>query len=217
MAARNARNSGPESVTEAMADLDTKVAEVMTDRELNRASGGEVEKASVPNKFSTEDYAAIGSFDDAIALASGVYGDILSAEDVPEFSDGFRVATEQDKRNMVGVPLFLVDWKFLDSDYGVEGDKFVVIHAVTRNDDGGVTKWVITDGSTGIARDLRNFTEKTGRDGGMLFKGGLSISEYQTDNTDGPGRGTPLSKAQVRQYMIERKAMAPAHTFYLQP
>lgn len=187
--------------------------EVMTDKELAKASGTEVEKTTVPNKFSTEDYAAIDSFDAAIALASGVYGDVLSAEDVPEFSDGFRVATEQDKRNMDGVPLFLVDWKFLDSDYGVEGDKFVVVHAVTRNNDGSVTKWVLTDGSTGIARDLKNFTEKTGRDGGMLFKGGLRVSDYQTDKDT----GRPLSKPEIREYMIAKKAMAPGHTFYLQP
>lgn len=189
---------------------DETVTEVMTDRELGKA-GQAPGTDLVPAKFSREDLGLIDSFDAAVALAMGVFGDVLNAADEPLFGDGFKVMTDEDKRNLKGKPLLLLDWRFLDSEYGSDGDKYVVAHAIQRLDNGGVKKWVITDGSTGIARDLKNYTDKTGRDGGVLFSGGIRASDYQTDAET----GTPLSKSEVREYMVKGRKMAPGHTFYL--
>lgn len=187
---------------------DETVPEVMTDRELRRAGQGQ---ELVPAKFSRDDLGLIDSFDSAVALAMGVFGDVLDAADEPLFGDGFKVATEEDKRNLKGVPLLLLDWRFQESDFGADGDQYVIAHAVQRLDNGGVKKWVLTDGSSGIARDLKNYSDKTQRDGGVLFKGGIRVSDYQTDGET----GMPLSKTQVREYMVKGKKIAQGHTFYL--
>lgn len=183
------------------------VAEVMTDRELNKA-GQEPGTDIVPTRFNREQLGAIDSFDAAIALATAEYGDIVLADEQPLLGDGFRVADEDDKRSaLIGVPLLLLDWSFRESETG----EWVLIHAVQRTADGGAVKWVITDGGTGIAKDLKEFTEKTGRDGGMLVRKGLRVSDYYIDAETGTG----LTKSQVREYMIAKKKMVEASTFYL--
>lgn len=187
------------------ADNSGEVKEVMTDRELNRA-GQEPGQAIVPVHFNREQLGAIDSFDAAIALATAEFGDIVLAD--AEVGDGFKVATDSDKRTTLsGSPLLLLDWSFRESETG----EWVLIHAVQRSDDGGVTKWVITDGSTGLCRELKEYEEKTGREGGMLVRNGLRVSDYYID----PETGTGLTKGQVREYMIAKKKMVEASTVYL--
>jgi len=193
-------------------EQEQEVPEVMTNRELNKANQESSGQELVPAKFDREQLGGIDSFDAAIALAVAEYGDVIDAADQPLLGDGFRVATEDDKRNkLVGVPLLLLNWTFRGSDYGTDEDTYVSVQAIQREENGGAVKWIINDGGTGIARDLREFTQKTGRDGGMICKTGLRVSDYVTDQDT----GVPLTKKEVRQYMIDRKAMGQGHTFYL--
>lgn len=181
--------------------------EVMSEREIGKALGGEVVQVSTFNK---EQLGSIDSFDAAMALATAEYGNVIAAHEQALLGDGFRVATEDDKRRLIGVPLLLLDWTFKPSDYGQDQD-WVLIHAVQRGDNGQAVKWVIADGGTGIARDLKEFTDKTGRSGGMAVKNGLRVSEYYIDSDSGQA----LTKAQVREYMVNKKPLAEAATFYL--
>jgi hypothetical protein len=185
-----------------------EVPEVMTDRELEKA--GQEVAVTIPQKFNKEQLVAIDSFDAAIALAVAEYGDVIDAADQPLLGDGFRVATEEDKRTtLASTPLLLLDWRFAPSEHG--NGEFVIIHAVARDTNGGAIKWIITDGGTGIRDDLQKFTADSGRDGGMLVKGGLRVSDYETDGDT----GIPLTKNEVREYMVARKPIGKGHTFYL--
>jgi hypothetical protein len=191
------------------ADNDETVPEVMSNRELGKASGQEVEKVRI---FNSEQLGAIDSFDAAMALATAQFGDVLLAHEQPLLGDGFKVATEADKHRLCGVALLFLDWTFQPSDYGQDRD-WVFIHAVQRGDDGKAVKWIISDGGTGIAVDLQEFTAKTGRVGGLAVKNGLSYSKYYIDDDTKEA----LSKAEVRQYMTSGKGakLVEAGTFYL--
>lgn len=193
--------------------------EVMSEREIAKALGGEVVKSSAGPMavFDTEQLGAIDSFEAAMALAETQFDGIIFAHEQPVLGDGFKVATEDDKRRLIKVPLLLLDWTFRESDFGSSQD-WVLIHAIQRGENGEAIKWVISDGGTGIAKDLQAFTEKTGRAGGMLVKNGLLESKYYIDgNKESDTFGKALSKKEVREYMVgpNAKFLAEASTFYL--
>lgn len=182
------------------------VPEQMSESEIAKALGAEI---AVAPRFTREQLGAIDSFDAAMGLATAEYGSVIAAHEQALLGDGFRVADEGDKIRLIGVPLLLLDWVFKPSDFG--RGEWVLIHAVSRGENGEAIKWVISDGGTGIARDLKEFTEKTGRDGGMAVKNGLRRSDYQTDGDT----GVPLTKAQVREYMVAHKPIGQGATWYL--
>lgn len=119
------------------------------------------------NKMTFEDLAAIASFEDALRIA-GEDGSLIGAE---ALGDGFRIET--DKEKLVGVTFVVVDW-----DYGKNvtmGEKFIIIRLVTQ--DG--RKLIITDGSTGIMRQLEMlFQVSKGKLRRVLCNGGLRASQY---------------------------------------
>jgi len=189
------------------------VPEQMTEREIAKALGGEIEVSA--NVFNKEQLGSIDSFDAAMALAVAEFGGVIAAHEQALLGDGFKVASEDDKRRLAGVPLLLLSWSFKASDYG-QDQEWVFIHAVQRGENGEALKWIISDGGTGIARDLKEFTAKTGRVGGMAVKNGLRVSEYYIDGDKAsPDFGKALSKTQVREYMVNKKPLAEANTFYL--
>lgn len=195
----------------------TDVQEVMSEKELAKALGGEIvtTKKTPATVFSTSELGGVASFEDAIALVTGQFGDLKVAHEDTDLSDGFAVADEDDKRSLIGVPMILLDWSFRESDFGHSAE-WVMIHAVERLADGAVKKWIISDGGTGIARELKEYTVKTGRMGGLFVANGLRESKYYIDNHKGSETiGQALSKAQVREYMTNKKDVAEASTFYL--
>jgi len=179
-----------------------KATEETTVEEVNTT--GEV--MAVPSTFSREELSGITSWDDALRLAQSEYGDIVTAD--TEIGDGFKVATEDDERRLIGVPLFLLEWTFRAGDFG---DDYVSIRAISQGDSGVSTKWIINDGGTGICRDLRDFTKKTGRFGGLLVRNGLRVSDYQVDNET----KQVLSKGEYKDALAEGRKTFPGYTFYL--
>lgn len=169
------------------------------------------EDASVPevmapkSRYADADLRNIESFDDAMALATQMYGGVAVAHD--EIGDGFRLASSEDKKRFVGVPLMFLEWTFRDGDFG----DYVSILSVTQNPNGSIEKWIINDGSTGLRDDLRSFTRETGRTGGLFVRNGLRVSEYFID----PENGTPLNKEEVKAYYAVGSPVAPAATFYI--
>lgn len=162
------------------------------------------EVAATPSEFSRDELSAITSFDDAMRLASMTYGTVVTADE--EIGDGFKVATEDDKRRLCGVPLMFLEWSIRDGDFGA----YVSVRAVAQTES-GITKWIINDGSTGIAEDLTSFQKKTGRTGGLFVRKGLRVSDYFIDAET----GTPLSKKEYGEYIARGDKTARAATFYL--
>lgn len=160
------------------------------------------------NLFSREQLAGIESFSDAMSLAAAEFGGVITASDDPNLGTGFRVTTEDDKLRLMGVPLLLLDWRFNEGDYG---DDYVSIHAIQQDESGKAVKLVINDGGTGICRDLREYTQKTGRKGGLFVRRGLRVSEYPTDVET----GLPLSKLEHREFLKEGRKVGQGRTFYL--
>jgi hypothetical protein len=158
--------------------------------------------------FSRDELAGISSFQDAMALATSQYGGVIQAHDDPNLGTGFRIATEDDKYRLQGVPLLLLDWRFNEGDFA---EDYVSIHAIQQEESGKAVKWVINDGGTGICKDLREYTVKTNRKGGVFLRRGLRVSEYPTDVDS----GLPLSKSQEKEYIRDGRKVGKGKTFYL--
>lgn len=172
----------------------------------SKAESTEVELA--PSQFSREELQGIESFDDAVRLALSTNGTVVNAHQTPELGDGFRVADEAAKRRLIGVPLLLLEWTFRPGDYA---DDYVSVRAISQDENGNTRKWIINDGSTGIARDLRDFQTKTGRTGGLMVRNGLRVSDYHIDAET----REPITRNEYREYQASGKKAAPAATFYL--
>jgi hypothetical protein len=142
------------------------------------SSNTEVAKATPI--INTNDLRAIDSFEAAVALAKETHGELAIASQ--ELGDGFTLLGKQDKGRLCGVGLIFVQWQFSESDYvnketGEKGE-FVAARVVTK--DGG--KYVILDGGFGVAQQLREFTDRTGRMGGLVVERGLR--KYDGENEE---------------------------------
>lgn len=157
-------------------------------------------------RFNKDDRTNIQSWDDAVALAQNEYGSILNIHET-ELGDGFRVASEDDKRRLIGVPLFLLEWHWNDGDFG----QFVSVVAIAQGENGQATKWILNDGSTGIRDQLADFETKYNRNGGLSVRNGLRVSDYNTDLDT----GAPISKKELIEYVKAGKKVGKGHTFYL--
>ena len=118
----------------------------------------------------------ITSFADAINLAGETFGTVEDASDV--LGDGFRLLKEGDgKTQLCGKPLMLLEWNFYTStEFGGE---FAAIRLVSQEPNGSIGKWVVNDGSTGIAKTLKEYTERTGgKRGGLMVRNGFRESTY---------------------------------------
>ena len=103
-----------------------------------------------------------------------------------------------DKDKLVGRAFLAVQWKFNQSKEYL-GSEYVSVYVITQDSLNGETHFVINDGSTGIARQLRELTNNREQSkhktpfGGALVKGGLKLSEY--DRTD--EKGTIIGKGKT--------------------
>lgn len=156
--------------------------------------------------FTPEMLDGITDFDSALALAEQVHGEVV-------VSKGVRVADDRVKMSILGWPMILLEWVFLVSDkFGNKPREYVEMLVVVKNPETGeVSKWRMSDGSTGIYAQLRAYSDKTGRTGGVRVDQGLRVSEYKID----PKTREPLSRAQVQQYKSHNMTMDDARTFYI--
>lgn len=132
--------------------------------------------------FSRDELMAITNFDEAIRLATEVHGQIVAADQ--ELGDGFALLNKEQKNLLCGVPLLLLEWKFRGGDFG----NFVTLRVIARNPDGSVSKYIVNDGSTGIAEQLADYQQNTARTGGMFVGKGFRRSDYEVE-IDGELRG----------------------------
>lgn len=128
--------------------------------------------------FSSDDMRNIASFDDAMALMLEAG---ITVDDAAEaIGDGFVLLKNDDKNHLVGVPLLFMTWSFSQGDFG----QFVAARVVAKLSNGSVGKYVVTDGSAGIYKDLAEYTNRSGKLGGLWTMGGLSRSDYEVDIPD---------------------------------
>jgi hypothetical protein len=125
--------------------------------------------------FSEDSLREIQNFDDAIRLAQAQFGNIASVSE--EIGDGFVVLSTDEKAILVGIPCLALEWEFWPGNHGDKG--FVSIRLVARMPGGVMGKYIINDGSTGVMRQLKDYTDRTGRRGALMLPGGLRASEYQ--------------------------------------
>jgi len=131
--------------------------------------------------YDDETLTNIKSFDDAkqVLADAGV-----QVTDISDYGDGFLV---MDKAELVNVPFIILDYKFADGDFtGDDGkpQKFSITRLVTADN----RKAILTDGSTGMRKQLERL-ERRGVTGGILCQKGLTVSEYEF--TDEKGKKTP--------------------------
>jgi hypothetical protein len=129
--------------------------------------------------FTDDDLLSIQSFEDAVKVAADVLGSdsILRADEV--IGNGFAILEHKDA--LIGKPLFFLQWDFREGDIG----EFVSIVTVAQGTNGEIEKWIVNDGSTGVMKQLKTFTEKTGRKGGLMVRRGLRRSDYRFIGEDG--------------------------------
>ena len=126
-------------------------------------------------EFSDDEYRDIESWEDALSLLTQAYGSVDVAEEI--IGDGFAVL--KDKRSVVGAPMLFINWKFVDGDQG----EFAVIRAVA-NTVKGFRKLILTDGSTGIYDQLRKYSDRFGKFGGLAVRNGLRASDYEVQDEE---------------------------------
>ena len=125
---------------------------------------------------------AITSYEDALALAEAVHGNVINIAE--ELGTGF--ALLEDKGKLEDVEFVLLQWRFSAGDFG---GGFVSAGLVTVTGD----KYIINDGGKGIFVQLMELTQETKRFGGVKVPNGLRKSDYPTC----PECGKPMSRDEV--------------------
>lgn len=142
---------------------------------------GPTAEVAAPDSYKPDTLRSITTWDQALEAAMQAFGQPVAVAH-EELGDGFAVLPTDKKDRLIGVPLFLMEWRFADGDNG----RFVSIRAVAQNEDApGVRKYIINDGSTGICQQLAEYQEQTGRTGGLMVRNGLRRSDYTYTNDNG--------------------------------
>lgn len=165
-----------------MATASKKESPAYSTPENGEETGTEVVKA---NNYSAEELRGIQSFADVQKLFSEHGVTVVSAAD--ELGDGFQLVSTEEKDQFIGREMMILSWAFAEGDVKKpDGSKseFVAMRFVCQEQGGGVGKYVITDGGTGIYKTLREYTDRTGLYGGMHVKKGLRASRYTNEFTD---------------------------------
>lgn len=135
--------------------------------------------------YSREALAEIDSFDAALAMATEQYGPVVDAADV--LGDGFALLDSNSKSMLEGIPLILMEWNFRDGDFG---KPFVSVRVVAKHPNGSMGRYIVNDGSTGIAEQLAEYTKRHGRYGGLVVSKGFLRSDYDVEIDGKKSRAT---------------------------
>lgn len=136
--------------------------------------------------ISDDQLAEISSFNDAVEMLARAGIEVNRASD---YGDGFDV---HDKKEFVGTPFLLIDFKVVPGEKSDYGANFVVIRLITE----AGKKAILTDGSTGICDQIVRLSQRTPPvTGGIFCEKGLDVSEYK--------------------YVAESGEETPAKTYYI--
>jgi len=152
---------------------------VATDRQSATATAEVPTDIVKRSSFQDEELRTLDSFDAALALVAEEFGTVESVDE--EIGDGFSLV--DDKSELIGLPMILMEWTFNDGEFG---GQFVSVRAVAKLKNGQPWKVIFNDGSTGILAQLQEYTSRKGRNGGLVVKRGLRVSNYEYDDGTGP-------------------------------
>lgn len=145
-------------------------------------SSTEIVKA---NGFTADELRGITSFDDVNKLFADHEIKVVDAAE--EIGDGFMLVDNDDKSKFERVEMMVLSWSFAEGDHTREDgtkSEFVAMRFVTREHNGSIGKYVVTDGGTGIYKQLREYTNRTGSTGGLYVKRGFRVSRYANEYRD---------------------------------
>lgn len=169
----------------AQRSADSEVPEVAPNSVLTRAGVNDIptddgKTVALYNgpAFDEDALREIASFDDALSLLAQSDTPVVDASQV--MGNGFAILN--DKGILSGVKLLLLSWRFNRGDKGVFCSAYVIAQMPGMN---VPAKFVLNDGSTGICKQLMDYTAKTGKYAGLLVKNGLRRSDYQYTAPDG--------------------------------
>jgi hypothetical protein len=155
--------------------------EVMSQNELAKAFPGSQEIAQQSESiFSSDELQSIETWDDYFNLLEQKEEPVYFAEKV--LGDGFAILSTNQKHQLCDIPLAFIEWRFNGGKMG----EFVSAKVIAKTGDmpSDLRKVIINDGSTGIYRQLKEFSAKTGKFGGLIVKAGLKESNYDREVTD---------------------------------
>lgn len=178
-----------------------------TDAATVAATGEQpTQEVAVHDFFSEEALRGITSFEDAARLL--YLNDIAIDNAAAVLGDGFALLKDERKNILVGVPMLILEWNFYPGDFG---DTFAALRLVSRNPDGSAGKYIVNDGSTGIAKALKNYTARTGKTSGLMVPNGFRSSAYTFCETC----GRPLANGEADDDHREAGKHKKATTYYL--
>lgn len=150
---------------------------------------------------SIEQLKALETFDDIRLLAQELGAEIVESK---VLGDGFSLL--EDKDYLVGKPCAFISWGSSEGDYG----EFVSIRVMAQEKNGTVGKYVINDGSTGIAEQLRMLSQDN-PNRMVVAPRGLRVSKYDKElydpndpNADENGMVTKRAKT----YYVDTSSVA---------
>lgn len=143
-------------------------------KETTTNKGAEI--TPVVPEYRNSDLQAIASFEDALALIREQFGDegVVAADQV--IGNGFAILDNKD--HLIGVPFAMVKWHFYEGKY----DNSVAAVLLVTSDG---RKYLMNDGSTGVCKQLREYSDETGRFGGLVARKGLTRSDYEYTDSEG--------------------------------
>lgn len=157
--------------------------DIMTEKQIAESLGATTVAIVTPD-YDSADLVAIESWDDVASLMERHGVEVEFADKV--LGDGFSVLSTEDKAQLVGKPMMLLEWRFND---GAQGE-FVSARAIVKTGDlpTDIRKIIVNDGSTGIKEQLKKFTAQTGKQAGLLIRRGFRVSEYMYEDDNGVQR-----------------------------
>ena len=117
----------------------------------------------------------IESFDEVAGLLSDP--NVLVIDDYQKLDD---------KSLLINVPFFINRWWFTEGEMGEFAVLRCVLSKPVHTGAGETDKVVISDGSTGIFKQLREVTKKTQKTAALMVRHGLRVSQYTADTESGP-------------------------------
>ena len=146
-------------------------------RKTNTTDPG-TEMEQLGRVLSDDDLRAIDTFADAVAFATERFGAIESAADV--LGSGFAVV---DKARLVGKRFLAVYWRFYQGRYGDTAAVFCVTASPFAFGEDGkpMHRAIINDGGAGIYQTLSEYSDRKGRNGGLMAEDGLTASNYEVE------------------------------------
>jgi hypothetical protein len=159
-------------------NLDLTEEEIETKRnELLRSMGGA--EIAIPDAGSRE----IDSWDEVAQLLAEDPEAVVILDDYVKLDD---------KNQLLNTPFFINRWWFTEGDMTNEQGEptgFAVMRIIVsrkvHTPTGESDKVIVTDGSTGIYKQLRQITQKKQQTGAMIVRHGLRVSQYTTETAEG--------------------------------